>query len=360
MKFRLLALTLLAALGAAQPGAADDVSVSATHEALIRVTGSPVTLRCSFAYPIDRELLSLLWAPDLPAGWSIVPGSAEAEGEGAAPSIDRDGAALVFAEGAVLPNPVTFRFAVQPPTPDDGSALTLHAFAEYMLDGMPNPDTVDATPDPLIVAVTIAIDDNGTPIPQDDSVRVPGPDSTLGNDDDVVIFATPGGSLPAVILPWGYVLVPDGSDVRYGDGTPVLPSVPADSVVLLDGTVIRPNPVSGLPPEVDRATGAITVHVPFTLTEGATFADASTRVTTAQVFGQAAALPDLSGAALPPGRAFADWVDAYSVTLAAQTTVDAAFAVNSFLSVWQDGGGERPPGFIVTLNPQGGAGGTDS
>jgi hypothetical protein len=350
MKNRLTKLCVLIAAVLSLPNAARaDGDVLATHSVSSRVSGAPVTVQGSFSYPAGRQLLSLLWTPELPAGWSV---ALEPPGGDGALGLDDDGAIVFMSADLSQQNPVTFSFKACPPASGEG-ALTLSAVAEYMLDDMDNPETTRAAPDPLEVPF---------------AVRVPGKDGILGTDDDKVIFTVPGGPLPVTFPQWGYVVVPEGADVRTGDGVPVVPTVPGGSVVLPDGTILRPNPDPNPDiehnPRIDEETGAITVWLTFHLTEGALFENGGASVTLPQTYGAELIVPDLPPDAHPPGRIFSVWVDngEEGAALESDAIVTEERVTQNFLSRWGNApGDQREVGiYIVTLAPQGGLGGTDS
>jgi hypothetical protein len=129
-------------------------SSRATHAAVGYVGGQPLTVTCAFDYPATtgRQLQSLLWRPELPAGWTLV----DAAGDGA-PVVDGFDGALVFL-GGDLPahNPVVFSYVVDVPE----NATGVHAIGglvEYQLNGMANPAAVRAQPDPLTVPMLLTL-----------------------------------------------------------------------------------------------------------------------------------------------------------------------------------------------------------
>ena len=91
----LAATVLLTLVGQAMAQALDDVQVSQTASSY--VAGSNTIIECTFAYPADRLLKSLLWTPTLPAGWTLVATPGATTGNGL-PEIDPDGQAVIFLE----------------------------------------------------------------------------------------------------------------------------------------------------------------------------------------------------------------------------------------------------------------------
>jgi len=128
-------------------------SSRATHSTRGYVAGQAMTVDCSFQYPATgRQLQSLLWVPELPAGWTVV--SASGQGD---PVWEPSDGAFVF-QGADLPtrNPVPFSFVVLVP-PGMTGTNRIGGTAEYQLDGMPNPATVRVQPDLLAVPMLLTL-----------------------------------------------------------------------------------------------------------------------------------------------------------------------------------------------------------
>lgn len=115
--------------------------VSATHEVLR--TSNPQTnlIKCSIYYPSDRRLNSLLWRPILPHSWSLI----NAYGDGSPEVFNNE---IVFI-GSLTSNPIQFTYVVELPEQIAQSNL-ISGEVEYQLDGMINPQTIRANPDPLI------------------------------------------------------------------------------------------------------------------------------------------------------------------------------------------------------------------
>jgi CSLREA domain-containing protein len=104
--------------------------------------GGPLQVNASVAYPDGATLLSLLWQPTLPAGWTLAsvtgPGSPEIQG-----------GEIVFT-GGLPASPVSFSFTVNVPAGQSGSKQIVGQ-CEYQLAGMVNPVSVAADPNPLVV-----------------------------------------------------------------------------------------------------------------------------------------------------------------------------------------------------------------
>jgi len=94
-------------------------------------------------------LLSLLWRPELPAGWTALTVSGDGNPELVAGEIVWVGARLPL-------SPVTMVYSVQVP-PDEGVPREIRSKVEYQLGGTVNPATRYADPDALaVVALRIA------------------------------------------------------------------------------------------------------------------------------------------------------------------------------------------------------------
>jgi hypothetical protein len=207
---------------------------------------------------------------------------------------------------------------------------------------------------------------------EDGRVRVPGADGDLFTDDDVIVLDAPDGTEPGVLpgpvtvgddtFGW-YVVVPDGADVLDGTEQPVVPTVPGGSIVLPDGTIIRPS-ADGEPPSVGP-DGKVRFAVAFRLTDGGTFtATGLSAETVVQTLGEPLVLPGAINELEENGApmSFQGWKRAEGGGfVGAGTRVTADFAGTYCYSVW--GMGEVRPvaaDLYVTLDPQGGTGGTAS
>ncbi len=103
--------------------------------------GSTVSLTASFSYPASRSILSLLWRPQLPPGWTI----ASVSGDGGP---ELGGGEVLFLAGNITQNPVQVTALISVPAGQSGEK-TLSSEFEYQLNQMLNPVTIRATPDPL-------------------------------------------------------------------------------------------------------------------------------------------------------------------------------------------------------------------
>jgi hypothetical protein len=101
--------------------------------------GSEFVVSCTVDRPNGRTLLALLWHPVLPAGWTLV----SASGDG---SPEVQAGDLVFTQN-LSADPITFQFVANVPAGEAG-VKDIRGTVEYQLDGMANPATVSAEPDP--------------------------------------------------------------------------------------------------------------------------------------------------------------------------------------------------------------------
>ncbi|NLC83128.1 MAG: hypothetical protein GX748_18285, partial [Lentisphaerae bacterium] len=127
--------------------------VRATHSTTGYVPGELLEIDCQFDYPAGRDLVSLLWRPELPEGWTLE--GVEEVSAGAAPEVDPDGEAIVLM-GDVSANPMIFRYLVQVPEGETGTN-GIGGAIEYQLLGMVNAATVRAQPDPLVVPMLLTL-----------------------------------------------------------------------------------------------------------------------------------------------------------------------------------------------------------
>lgn len=117
--------------------------VLATHEIQKIPDSRTNIIKCSVTYPLNRRLNSLLWRPSLPAGWVLL----DAYGDGTPEVFNNE---IVFI-GSLTSNPVQFNYIMEMPEQVELTNL-ITGVIEYQLDGMINPSTIYATPNPLIYA----------------------------------------------------------------------------------------------------------------------------------------------------------------------------------------------------------------
>ncbi|OGV84532.1 MAG: hypothetical protein A3K19_32845 [Lentisphaerae bacterium RIFOXYB12_FULL_65_16] len=126
----------------------EPVTVIATHSVNGDGYRSPgvASITCTFEYPVDRTLLSLLWHPTLPAGWTL----ASVTGDGT-PEIQQGDIVLT---GSLLANPVHITYLANVPAGQSGSKQ-VSAVAQFLVNGMTNAWTVPAAPDPVSLALQV-------------------------------------------------------------------------------------------------------------------------------------------------------------------------------------------------------------
>ncbi len=116
--------------------------IAAAHSSPGYETPGTAVITCTFQVPQGRSLLSLLWRPQLPAGWTLDPVGASGDGN---PQVS--GGEIVFLD-AFSGNPVQFTYIVNVPGGESGTHY-LSAEVEYQIDGMVNPALTWANPHPL-------------------------------------------------------------------------------------------------------------------------------------------------------------------------------------------------------------------
>jgi hypothetical protein len=131
----------MAEIGAA--GAVSAVTLDMpSHSAPGYVPGGTLTITNNLSRPADTTLLSLLWRPTLPTGWTITAVS----GSGA-PDLSPDGTEILFT-GSLAANPLEFTYQVSVPADANGE-FSLSAVIEYMTLGSVNPESASVAPNPL-------------------------------------------------------------------------------------------------------------------------------------------------------------------------------------------------------------------
>jgi len=114
--------------------------LTVTHSSPGYVAGGTVTISNQFLYPCNQTMLSLGCRPLLPAGWTL--GTVSGDG---APEVQAD--YIVFV-GSLASNPVRFGYTVIVPAGQSG-LKTVTAQVDYQWNGMINPASVNASPNPL-------------------------------------------------------------------------------------------------------------------------------------------------------------------------------------------------------------------
>lgn len=138
----------------------DTEVVFATHTnaTTYPLAGGLLTVNCA-VYHSNQTLLSLLWHPTLPAGFTL---TNLVSGDGG-PEVQ--GGDILFV-GSLSTNPIRFSYAiVVSPVPPGQTATNMPVGAEiqYQLSGMVNPATMRANPDPLIVSGPLVAYFSATP-----------------------------------------------------------------------------------------------------------------------------------------------------------------------------------------------------
>jgi hypothetical protein len=179
---------------------------TASHQSVnAYITGASFTVTNTFSY--NGTLLSLLWRPHLPAGWTLVAGGVSGSGT---PELEYGEIVWV---GALPASPVQLVYAVQVPAGTSGSQQ-LRGEVEYQFVGMANPASLYANPDPLVVD---APPSGPTATQQGPAFYMPGSSFTVTNT-----FSYSGTLLSLLWrphLPEGWTLVAGGAS---GSGTPEL------------------------------------------------------------------------------------------------------------------------------------------
>ncbi|MBI5772361.1 MAG: choice-of-anchor D domain-containing protein, partial [Verrucomicrobia bacterium] len=116
-----------------------------THSSTNYTPGSTVTVSCTFTY--TGTLLSLIWRPQLPAGWTLV----SATGNG---SPESQFGEIVWT-GSLPPSPITMSYTVQVPATNSG-AKQLRGEVESQFTGDINPTASFAAPDPLTLNSSVS------------------------------------------------------------------------------------------------------------------------------------------------------------------------------------------------------------
>ena len=134
---------------------------TATHACLFYPSPGTATVTCTFSYPTNRILESLLWTPMLPTNWTL--GASSGDG---APESNTNAVEIVFT-GDLTNNPISFTYQAIVPAGEDGDRY-IRGLVEYQMDGMLNPSNIWAQPDPLVVKHTfnlVVISEHDAPIP---------------------------------------------------------------------------------------------------------------------------------------------------------------------------------------------------
>ena len=124
--------------------AVQNVSTSANHAAPAYQAGQNLTILNTLIPPGDAPLLSLLWLPNPPEGWTIV----SVTGDGT-PELGPNRKESVFT-GALTANPLKFSYTIAVPAGSSG-INNLTADYEYQTSSMVNPQSLSVQPNPLVL-----------------------------------------------------------------------------------------------------------------------------------------------------------------------------------------------------------------
>ncbi|NEX15358.1 MAG: hypothetical protein C1943_01660 [Halochromatium sp.] len=123
--------------GRMAPANAEVPQVTQQASASIYSPGGTLTLTHTIGQSGDSPPVALLWAPRLPAGWTILPDSVSGQG---APELSASSEEILFL-ASTLPQPLSFSYQVQIPATASG-AQTIAATLSYQRLGMSNPAQV--------------------------------------------------------------------------------------------------------------------------------------------------------------------------------------------------------------------------
>ncbi|WP_386118938.1 3-coathanger stack domain-containing protein [Thiohalocapsa marina] len=144
--------------------------LTATQAASGFTPGTTLSIRNSFDPAEAGSLLSLLWTPTLPAGWTLD----NASGDGA-PEVSPDGTQILFT-GSLSTLPIEFTYQVSVPA-DSCDPVDIRAEAEYQAGTMVNPAVQSVAPEPL----TLSPVDGEHPVLEDRTVTGEASESASGS-----------------------------------------------------------------------------------------------------------------------------------------------------------------------------------
>ncbi|MFE8033915.1 3-coathanger stack domain-containing protein, partial [Thiohalocapsa marina] len=147
---------------AAAQATAEAISLTGSQSAADFTPGTTLTIRNSVDLADTGALLSLLWTPTLPTGWTLE----SVSGDGA-PEVSPSGTEILFT-GSLSSLPIEFSYQVSVPE-DYCDPIDLTAEVEYQTGVMVNPDLQQAQPDPL----TLSPVDSEHPVLEDRTVTGP-------------------------------------------------------------------------------------------------------------------------------------------------------------------------------------------
>ena len=164
--------------------------------------GKTLTVTNSFTY--TGQLLSLLWRPKLPAGWTL--GSATTTSG----TVESAFGEIVWL-GATPASPVTMQYVVQVPAGESGNRQ-IQGEVEYQLSRSINHVTALANPNPLTIIESVA----GTPTIS----AIPDMVILINTDTPLIAFTvsdeqTASANLKVIATSDNKILVPDGT-IQFG------------------------------------------------------------------------------------------------------------------------------------------------
>jgi PKD repeat protein len=127
---------------ASGPTGAAGGAVAISHTSSCYTAGATLTVSNEFGY--SGDLISLVWLPQLPTGWTLL----GASGDGT-PEVG--GGAILFTGSLTDHNPIRMAYTVSVPAGESGTEQ-LRGEVEYQFIDDVNPTTAFAQPDPLAVA----------------------------------------------------------------------------------------------------------------------------------------------------------------------------------------------------------------
>ena len=119
--------------------------IEAKHQIIGKYNpGSILEINNTFTY--SGNLLSLLWRPILPEGWTLVSGGVSGEG-----SPELQYGEIVWVGTSLPQSPIEMKYSVQVPSNAEG-AQTIQAEVEFQFMGMANANKISSNPNPLTLS----------------------------------------------------------------------------------------------------------------------------------------------------------------------------------------------------------------
>jgi hypothetical protein len=127
-------------------GSAGTMGSIAQQAPSLYTPGSTVTVTNSLTY--SGAVLSLLWRPTLPAGWTLL----SVAGDGSPELVNGE---ITWTGSILPPSPVHFTYTAQVASGDAGQKQ-IRGAVDYTLAGFLNPTKTYASPDPLMLSTPVA------------------------------------------------------------------------------------------------------------------------------------------------------------------------------------------------------------